>query len=108
MSPMTGAEMAHIIKMRSPGTPVLMYTGAPPEDQSCLDVVVSKADSLAGAERHDCRKSLARSRRSHRLERGNSPILNAEKTGESVGNHYSLTKRVATSCMVFITNNLQT
>src|SRR5580658_5205835 len=28
MPRMTGAEMAHIIKMRSPSTPVLMYTGA--------------------------------------------------------------------------------
>ena len=42
MAPMTGAEMAHIIKMRSPATPILMYTGAPPADQSCLDAVVQK------------------------------------------------------------------
>ena len=42
MAPMTGAEMAHIIKMRSPATPVLMYTGAPPRDQSCLDAVVQR------------------------------------------------------------------
>jgi len=27
MPGMTGAEMAHIIKLRSPATPVLMYTG---------------------------------------------------------------------------------
>jgi CheY-like chemotaxis protein len=46
MAPMTGAEMAHIIKMRSPATPVLMYTGAPPKDQSCLDKVVQRPSSL--------------------------------------------------------------
>jgi len=46
MTPMTGAEMAHIIKMRSPATPVLMYTGAPPKDQSCLDAVVQRPTSL--------------------------------------------------------------
>ena len=46
MSPMTGAEMAHIIKMRSPATPVLMYTQAPPGDRSCLDAVVQRATPL--------------------------------------------------------------
>lgn len=46
MAPMTGAEMAHIIKMRSPATPVLMYTGAPPRDQSCLNAVVQKPTPL--------------------------------------------------------------
>jgi len=46
MSPMTGAEMAHIIKMRSPATPVLMYTGAPPKDQSCLDAVLQRPTPL--------------------------------------------------------------
>jgi len=42
MPGMTGAEMAHIIKLRSPSTPVLMYTGRPPEDRSCLDLVIQK------------------------------------------------------------------
>lgn len=42
MPGMSGAEMAHIIKMRSPQTPVLMYTGMPPEDQSCMDLVIKK------------------------------------------------------------------
>ena len=42
MPGMTGAEMAHIIKLRSPSTPVLMYTGRPPEDKSCLDLVIQK------------------------------------------------------------------
>ncbi len=46
MTPMTGSEMAHIIKMRSHATPVLMYTGAPPKDQSCLDVVIQRPTSL--------------------------------------------------------------
>ncbi len=42
MPGMSGAEMAHIIKLRSPYTPVLMYTAHPPEDQSCLDLVILK------------------------------------------------------------------
>jgi CheY-like chemotaxis protein len=42
MPRMTGSEMAHIIKMRSPSTPVLMYTGAVPADRSCLDAVVQR------------------------------------------------------------------
>ena len=46
MPGMTGAEMAHIIKLRSPSTPVLMYTGNPPEDQSCLDLVVQRPTHL--------------------------------------------------------------
>jgi CheY-like chemotaxis protein len=46
MPGMTGAEMAHIIKMRSPSTPVLMYTGLPPEDQTCLDLVIQKPTHL--------------------------------------------------------------
>ena len=46
MTPMTGGEMAHIIKLRSPSTPILMYTGAPPEDQSCLDAVLQRMTPL--------------------------------------------------------------
>ena len=46
MPGMTGAEMAHVIKMRSPHTPVLMYTGEPPQDRSCLDVVIQKPAHL--------------------------------------------------------------
>ena len=42
MPRMTGAEMAHIIKLRSPSTPVLMYTGQPPEDVSCLNLVIQR------------------------------------------------------------------
>jgi CheY-like chemotaxis protein len=46
MDGMTGREMAHIIKMRSPSTPVIMCTGAPPTDRSCLDLVISKPTHL--------------------------------------------------------------
>jgi CheY-like chemotaxis protein len=46
MPGMTGSEMAHIIKMRSPATPVVMYTGMPPQDQSCLDVVIQRPAHL--------------------------------------------------------------
>ena len=42
MEVMSGLEMAHIIKLRSPSTPVIMHTGLPPEDRSCLDLVVQK------------------------------------------------------------------
>ena len=46
MPGMTGVEMAHIIKMRSPSTPVLMYTGRSPEDQSCVDMVIEQPAHL--------------------------------------------------------------
>jgi CheY-like chemotaxis protein len=46
MSGMTGAEMAHIIKIRSPNTPVVMYSGAPPDGRACLDVVIQKPAHL--------------------------------------------------------------
>jgi CheY-like chemotaxis protein len=46
MPGMTGAEMAHVIKMRSPSTPVLMYTGHPPDDRSCLDRVIQRPTHL--------------------------------------------------------------
>ena len=46
MPGMTGSEMAHIIKLRSPSTPVLMYTGMPPEDQSCVNAVVVRPTHL--------------------------------------------------------------
>jgi CheY-like chemotaxis protein len=46
MPGMTGAEMAHIIKLRSPSTPVLMYTGSIPEDRSCLDLVIERPSHL--------------------------------------------------------------
>ena len=46
MPGMSGAEMAHVIKLRSPATPVLMYSGNPPEDRSCLDFVVQRPAHL--------------------------------------------------------------
>jgi FixJ family two-component response regulator len=46
MPRMTGAELAHIIKLRSPATPVLMYTGALPADRSCLDGFLQKTTPL--------------------------------------------------------------
>ena len=42
MPGMTGAEMAHVIKLRSPSTPVLMYTGLAPVDQTCVDLVIQR------------------------------------------------------------------
>ena len=46
MPGMSGEEMSHIIKLRSPATPVLMYTGHFPTDCSCLDGVIQKPASL--------------------------------------------------------------
>ncbi len=46
MPGMTGAEMAHVIKLRSPSTPILMYTGNAPDDQSCLDLVIQRPAHL--------------------------------------------------------------
>jgi CheY-like chemotaxis protein len=46
MPGMSGAEMAHIIKMRSPVTPVVMYSGRPPEDRSCLDIVIQRPSHM--------------------------------------------------------------
>jgi DNA-binding NtrC family response regulator len=46
MPGMSGQEMAHIIKMRSPSTPVIMYTGQPPKEQTCLDLVIKRPAHL--------------------------------------------------------------
>ena len=46
MPGMTGAEMAHVIKLRSPSTPVLMYSGNPPDDRACLDLVIQRPTHL--------------------------------------------------------------
>jgi CheY-like chemotaxis protein len=40
MPGMSGAEMSHVIKLRSASTPVVMLTSAPPSDESCLDLVL--------------------------------------------------------------------
>jgi CheY-like chemotaxis protein len=62
MPGMTGEEMSHIIKLRSPSTPVLMYTGHYPADSSCLDRVVQKPGSLPDLK--DAIDQLLASRRS--------------------------------------------
>jgi DNA-binding NtrC family response regulator len=46
MPAMSGEELAHIIKLRSPSTPVIMFSGAPPADHSCLDRVIQKPSHL--------------------------------------------------------------
>jgi CheY-like chemotaxis protein len=46
MEGMTGGEMAHIIKLRSPATPIVMCTGNPPLDCSSVDVVIKKPTYL--------------------------------------------------------------
>lgn len=46
MPGMSGAEMAHVIKLRAPLTPVIMFTGLAPQDQSNLDVVIEKPTHL--------------------------------------------------------------
>lgn len=46
MEGMTGGEMAHIIKLRSPATPVVMCTGYPPNDCSSVDTVIKKPTHL--------------------------------------------------------------
>jgi DNA-binding NtrC family response regulator len=46
MPGMSGAEMAHIVKLRSPSTPVIMMTGRPPDDCSCLDLVMERPAHL--------------------------------------------------------------
>ena len=39
---MSGTELAHVIKMRSPSTPVIMCSELLPEDRTCLDVLIQK------------------------------------------------------------------
>jgi CheY-like chemotaxis protein len=46
MPGMSGAEMAHIIKLRSPTTPVVMYAGTAPDDHSCLDEVLLRGSHI--------------------------------------------------------------
>ena len=46
MPGMTGGEMAHIIKLRSPATPVVMCSGNPPNDCSSIDIVIKKPTYL--------------------------------------------------------------
>ena len=46
MPGMTGAEMSRKIKSRSPSTPVVMYTGDPPNDCPTVDVMLKKPTHL--------------------------------------------------------------
>jgi CheY-like chemotaxis protein len=46
MPGMTGLEMTHIIKLRSPTTPVIMYTGNPPNEYSVVDLMIPKPAHL--------------------------------------------------------------
>ncbi len=46
MQGMTGGEMAHIIKLRSPATPVVMCTGNPVNDDSSIDILIKKPTYL--------------------------------------------------------------
>lgn len=46
MSGMNGCEMAHIIKLRSPRTPVVLYSRVEPADRRCIDAVVRKSEHL--------------------------------------------------------------
>lgn len=46
MPEMTGQELAHVVKLRSPSTGVVMFTGNPPQDRSCIDRVIAKPASL--------------------------------------------------------------
>ena len=46
MAGVTGEELAHVIKMRSPSTPVVMYSGSRPADCSCVDSIVAKPSAL--------------------------------------------------------------
>jgi CheY-like chemotaxis protein len=46
MKGMAGWEMAHIIKLRSPNTPIIMCTGNPPSDCSSVDIVIKKPTYL--------------------------------------------------------------
>lgn len=43
---MTGGEMAHIVKLRSSSTLVVMYSGMVPADQSCIDEIVHRPAHL--------------------------------------------------------------
>jgi CheY-like chemotaxis protein len=46
MPGLSGAELAHVIKLRSPTTPVIMFSGNPPSDHSCLDLVLQRPAHL--------------------------------------------------------------
>lgn len=47
MQGMTGEELAHVVKMRSRSTPVIMYSGTNPRDRSCLNAIILKPAPLS-------------------------------------------------------------
>jgi len=46
MPGMSGLEMTHVLKLRSPTTPILMYCGEPPESSPAVDFVVKRPTHL--------------------------------------------------------------
>jgi CheY-like chemotaxis protein len=46
MPGMSGTELAHVVKLRSPCTPIIMYSGSAPEDRVCLDKVILRPAHL--------------------------------------------------------------
>jgi len=46
MPGISGGEMAHILKKRSPSTPVVMCTGNPPGDCTSIDTLITKPTDL--------------------------------------------------------------
>ena len=46
MPGLSGLEMAHIIKLRSSKTPVLMYSSSIPQHRSCLDAFIQRPTHL--------------------------------------------------------------
>lgn len=43
---MSGVEMAHVVKLRSASTPVVLRTASPPPRPDCLDLVLDKTVHL--------------------------------------------------------------
>ncbi len=62
MPGMSGAEMAHVIKLRSPSTPIIMSTSVPPENVVCVDLVLRRPAHLL--ELKDAIEQILRARRS--------------------------------------------
>ncbi len=48
MPGMTGSELAHLLKLRSPSTLVALYTSSVPNDTSCLDLILKKPVRSSG------------------------------------------------------------
>ena len=63
MPGMSGLEMSHVLKLRSPSTPILMYCGEPPEPCPAIDFVVKRPTHLL-ALKDAIDRLLAQSRRS--------------------------------------------